>query len=383
MERRAIKTWYLIHKWTSLICTLFLLMLCVTGLPLIFHDEIEDMLGQRPALGIVAPGTRAPGLDAIVAKVLAARPGEVAQYAFFDKDLPIVTVGTAASVTTPPDGVHNQPVDLRSGDFLPPPVEGSFVHIMEEAHTELFAGLPGTLFLGAMGLLFLAAIVSGIVLYAPFMRKLDFGRIRADRSRRIKWLDLHNFLGIAIVAWLLVVGATGVFNTLDQPLAQQWKQGQLAEMMAPYRNVPPLRHLGSLDAAVAAAETGSPGMIPQTIAWPGSFFGTPRHYNIFLKGATPVTARLLKPSLVDAETGKLVDTRDMPVHIRGLFLSRPLHFGDYGGIALKIVWALLDIMAILILGSGVYLWLGRRAGPVERRVEEIAAGGITPRGEGV
>ena len=41
MKRSAVRAWYLVHKWTSLVCTLFLLMLCLTGLPLIFHDEIE------------------------------------------------------------------------------------------------------------------------------------------------------------------------------------------------------------------------------------------------------------------------------------------------------------------------------------------------------
>lgn len=47
--------------------------------------------------------------------------------------------------------------------------------------------------------------------------------------------------------------------------------------------------------------------------------------------------------------------------MKGLFLSVPLHFGDYGGLLLKIIWALLDIAAIIVLGSGVYLWLGRRS----------------------
>ena len=47
-----------------------------------------------------------------------------------------------------------------------------------------------------MGLLLLVAIVTGVVLYAPFMRKLAFGEVRRDRSTRVKWLDLHNLLGI-------------------------------------------------------------------------------------------------------------------------------------------------------------------------------------------
>jgi uncharacterized iron-regulated membrane protein len=40
-------------------------------------------------------------------------------------------------------------------------------------------------------------------------------------------------------------------------------------------------------------------------------------------------------------------------------MSRPLHFGDYGGLPLKIIWALLDIVTIIVLGSGVYLFVAR------------------------
>jgi uncharacterized iron-regulated membrane protein len=375
MKRGGIRRWYLVHKWTSLICTAVLLMMCVTGLPLIFHDELEDALGHNAPLAEVAPGTRAPTLDAIIADVLRRRPGEVAQYIFFDAERPVVSVATAASVDTPFEHVHVQPVDLRTGALVPPPPKDEgFLYVVHELHTELFAGLPGTLFIGLMGLFFIASIVSGIVVYAPFMRALDFGTIRRKR-RRIKWLDTHNLLGIAVSAWLLVVGVTGVFNTLDRPLAMQWRSGQLADMMAPYRGVPPLRRLGSVDAAVAAARRASPGMNPQSVYFPGTFFSTPHHYNVFLTGATPVTSRLIKPSLIDAETGRLTDTRDMPLHIRALFLSRPLHFGDYGGLPLKIVWALFDLIAIVILISGLYLWLGRRGASLERRIDELIASG--------
>src|SRR3990170_6944715 len=41
---RSLRRWGFVHKWTSLICTLFMLLLCITGLPLIFHHEIDDLL---------------------------------------------------------------------------------------------------------------------------------------------------------------------------------------------------------------------------------------------------------------------------------------------------------------------------------------------------
>jgi len=50
----------------------------------------------------------------------------------------------------------------------------------------------------------------------------------------------------------------------------------------------------------------------------------------------------------------------MPWYLRALDVSRPLHFGDYGGLPLKMIWALLDLVAILVLGSGLYLWAARR-----------------------
>ncbi|MGE8309947.1 MAG: hypothetical protein ACN6QR_10440, partial [Pseudomonas protegens] len=36
MKSKTIRRWSFIHTWTSLICTVFLLMLALTGLPLIF-----------------------------------------------------------------------------------------------------------------------------------------------------------------------------------------------------------------------------------------------------------------------------------------------------------------------------------------------------------
>ena len=83
---------------------------------------------------------------------------------------------------------------------------------------KVFLGLPGKLLLGAMGLLSIAAIVSGVVLYGPFMRKLPYGTVRRERPRRIRWLDWHNLIGVTSLSWAFVVGATGAIDTLDDLL---------------------------------------------------------------------------------------------------------------------------------------------------------------------
>ena len=73
-SRKAFRKWSWVHKWTSLICTLFLLMLCVTGLPLIFHQEIDHLLHEEVKAADVPAGTPKADLDRVVAAGMARYP---------------------------------------------------------------------------------------------------------------------------------------------------------------------------------------------------------------------------------------------------------------------------------------------------------------------
>ena len=102
MTRGTIKTWYLVHKWTSLICTAFLLMLCVTGLPLIFQDEIDGWLNPPAPMATMPAGTPSLPLDAILKRAAATAPGDIPLYISFDDDRPIVYVTTGATADVAP-----------------------------------------------------------------------------------------------------------------------------------------------------------------------------------------------------------------------------------------------------------------------------------------
>lgn len=376
MSRGTIKAWVWLHKWSSLLCTAFLLMLCVTGLPLIFHDEIDRLTEDQPAYGLPGVGSSgtAPGLlplDAMLARALANRPGEVPLYMAFDNDQPSMTITTGPRPDAPAAQMTIQSFDRSTGQLIASVSEdsvtgiGAVMHFLLELHTDMFLGLPGMLFLGAMGASFVVALVSGVVLYAPFMRKLDFGTLRVSKAARTKWLDYHNLLGIVGLAWMLVVGVTGVINALAVPIEQAWKANELAAMTREYAGRAPLdpARYGSLDTAMAAARAALPGNNPQFIAFPGGTFSSNHHYAVFFQGDTPLTERLLTPALVDAETGTFTAARAMPWYYQALALSRPLHFGDYGGLPLKLLWAALTLFTIHVLGTGLYLWLAKRRAP--------------------
>lgn len=382
MTSSSIRAWYLVHRWTSLICTLFLLMLCATGLPLIFSDEIDRMNGDTLRLGMpgVGSSTDVQGLlplDTMMAKALAARPGEVPLFVAFDNDQPSMTITTGPSPHALGSEMTTRVFDRSTGRLLRKDDDGGIMHFLLKLHTDMFLGLPGMLFLGAMGLLFTAALISGVVLYAPFMRRLAFGTLRTSRSSRLKWLDYHNLLGIVALAWMTVVGLTGVINTLEKPINRLWQRNELAAMTREYAGkaaVPPSRY-GSLDTAMAAARKALPGNDPQFMAFPGGNFSSKHHYAVFFQGNTPLTRRLLTPALIDAETGSFTTARSMPWYNKALSLSRPLHFGDYGGLPLKILWAVLDILTIVVLATGLYLWLGKRRACPAAHAREVETGG--------
>lgn len=66
MQRRASR-WYRevgeVHRWSSLICSAFLLLICLTGLPLIFHEEIDHWLEAGQAYAVLPGSTLKTDLD--------------------------------------------------------------------------------------------------------------------------------------------------------------------------------------------------------------------------------------------------------------------------------------------------------------------------------
>jgi uncharacterized iron-regulated membrane protein len=337
-------------------------------LPLIFHDEIESALNPAQWQAVNPDGPRL-SLDEVLAIALSQRSGEVPVFMSFDTDRPVINVTTAPRADSPESEMHFASFDLTSGGLVPAGNAGEGVmHFLLQLHTDLFLGLPGMLFLGAMGLLFAAAVVSGVVLYVPFMRRQPFGVLRTGRSARLKWLDHHNLLGIVTVSWVLVVGLTGVVNTLATPIISAWKNSELADLTLNARDDQPLSGRASLDAAVVDAQRAAPGMVLQFVAFPGSGYSTQRHYAVFLHGDTPLTSNLITPALIDAATGEFVALRTMPWYAQALSLSQPLHFGDYAGLPLKLPWAVFTVITIIVLGTGLYLWV------VRRRADAAAAG---------
>jgi uncharacterized iron-regulated membrane protein len=310
----------------------------------------------------------------------------VVQFASQSEDDSNLWFVTLTPTPAPTDDFKSVAIDARTADVLAQPkFDEGFMYVMFKLHVDLFAGLPGKLFLGFMGLLLLVAIVSGVVLYSPFMRKLDFGTVRRDKRPRLKWLDLHNLLGVVRLVWAFVVGGTGMINTWADLVIKYWQYDQLSTLLAQYQgqSVTPVAERGSVQASMEAAQARVPGTKLSFVAFPGTSFSSPHHTTFFLRGNEPFTSKLLQPVLVDAKTTEVTASPKLPWYLTALLVSQPLHFGDYGGMPMQILWALLDIATIIVLGSGLYLWLKRgNSVPVPKTKavmgETNAASGVQP-----
>ena len=362
--KEAVRRWYVVHKWTSLVSTLFVLIACITGLPLVFHHEIDHWLGGGAEPGPVAEGA-APTLDELLANAREQRPGRHVQLVTNDPGEPeVMYVAMGESAGAPVVEAELLKFDKATGALLDGGrYDEGFMGFMLRLHVELFAGLPGTLFLGVMSMVFLVALVSGAVLYAPFMRERAFAVIRLDQGPRTRWFDLHNALGIVLLVWIFVVSLTGIINTWGFPLIQYWQisemQGLIADDQATSADTG--GRLSSLDEAVAAGLEARPGKSLFFAVFPGTELSSPDHYIVFYNGNEPLSSRLFQPVIVNAWSGEMIAAPDMPWYITMLLLSQPLHFGDYGGLGLKIAWALLDVGMIIVLWSGLVLWWRKRA----------------------
>ncbi len=303
MKARSVRMWSLVHRWTSLVSTIFLLLLCLTGLPLIFHHEIDEWLGYAP---VAKPAMDRPmdrpkmSIDRIAQAALDDRPGKVLQYIAWDKDDPGVVIAyTNHAVDGRPDDAIVTAFDAYSAEQLGPGRHRPDAVRPEAAHRPVCG--PGRQIVPRRH----GAVVPGrhhlrrCTLLAVHQKAAIRASCGGNQSDRVVWLDWHNLLGITTIAWVVVVGGTGVVNTWAEPMLDRWRATELSNMVSRFAGQPRLAPSAPLDGVVANAVRAAPGMEVAFIAFPGTPFTSAHHFAAFMRGDQPLTSRLLKPILLD------------------------------------------------------------------------------------
>jgi uncharacterized iron-regulated membrane protein len=360
-------------------------IVCFSGAVVVFKNEID--LWANPSLAQLPRSATPASLDAVLAQLHTRYPGATVEtIALPDAVNPsyfafVRERGAPASTRTK--------VALRSDTgTVVGPVDSQLGQTLRMLHVFLFFG-PRWI-VGFLGAAMLVLIATGIVIHRKILAELFTQRW--GRSFRVVMSDLHKSAGIWGLGFHILIAATGAWMGLAPLFEQGYKYVTTASNSSADATKPakPARTAGSdaaeplqmqsLDALYATAQQAVPGLEARYVSmrrWgtdtaEASFTGN-------LDGHLASTARVD----VNAATGvprKVHDPRTAGFWSLVNGLMEPLHFGDFGGLALKWLYFFLGMTPAFLSISGTLIWLDARQQRRREAEAEAAGGGIVAAG---
>ena len=374
---------YVIHQWVSLVCALFLLLLTLTGLPLLFRNEINawDTVNLPPRGEPMALSEIWAGLPQGTAEVSQAFPtkeilavtpdGEDGTLYFRVKER-----GGKASRAHMRMGGEQIMYDVRTGAVFDrrdrvyrSEAVQKFMHTMHILHVRLGMEEGGRDFLAAMCVLAVISIVSGIYLYLPMMKTLAFGT-RRRRSSRVFWSDWHKLTSIFAGTWAVLMCVSGVFIVLYSVGMRDYQR--TAHARAAEHFVVQTQDAPQISAEEAyariAAEFPQKDVISMRLPTADSAYYV---FQIAEPTVRPTDFALGTQVYLAAGGGEpLLVPVPAWLTMAPFFLN--MHIHNHELTAEKIFWALLILMTAAMIVTGIVLWLTRWRNRVTAAAEMFA-----------
>ncbi len=335
---------WLVHQWAGLIAGALLFLLCLTGVALVFRDEIDTALtpGRR-----VAVGSR----KALLSEIL-----QVAGPAAMGVVIP-ARADSAYTVYVGGREVFIDPYEARVTGTREGP---GMLETIRQLHIRLyFFGWKGRVFVGFLGLTLLLSAITGALIYFPFMRGVFAQGFRWWQMReglKPGVSDSHKLIGISSVLFMTVLGTTGALLGLEA-LTRYAPEMEKAlhprpEVKSRWKDLSRI----SADQAVDAARVALPGLRPTSLILPSKGSG---HYTIYGNAGSSLIRNAASFVCVDAYSGQalqIYDAREANAGVRAYDAVEPLHFGDFGSLPLKLIYAAFGLAVCGLPVTGILLW---------------------------
>lgn len=370
MQPQTIKKLHSWHAWSGLLSGINIFILSVTGAILVFVHELHHAIGPELPLHITTDRPEAYA-DAPLAPVVAAMQAE--NPAAVPAGLGIPTVADHAEDPDhfiyflemhPADDVGGSDHDRHIAYFFDPLTrefapKSDVVDIPEwiwYLHANLFLGFAGQIFLGIVGIAFLISTVTGLIIYGPFMKGVFFGALRRGLTWRLLLADWHKLIGIGTLGFNLLMAVTGILLTLGQVLINLYSYSVISSLEPVAFEEGASRHaIVSVDQVVATARETFPDKNLRWISFPGQLQGD-HHYVAFAYEEGRFFSRIPYVALINAYDAELSLTVDLPWYITMIYIAVPLHFGDFGGLPLRIVYAFFGLSAGALSVTGFIMY---------------------------
>ncbi|PMS15174.1 hypothetical protein C0Z18_28045 [Trinickia dabaoshanensis] len=370
MRAQTLKTYQWLHTWSGIVAGFALFIAFLAGALTMFEDEIGRW--ERPQARHVQPSM--DDVDRLAAAVLTAHPLAATRFGIV---WPSAAMPDPTAYWFERGRWHFAALDRRdaSGRGAPSlmpldtPRLASFVN---QLHYALALPPFGTYLMGAVSIAFGFAMLSGLVVHWPRMAK-DIFALRPGKNRKRFWQDAHNALGLFALPYYAMVAVTGGFMCLATVIAFAFNiafghqfAAALPAMWSPNALAAPAEQARSdsapLSAAqlLAAARREVPDLEPEWITFVD--YGAPKG-TAELWGNVPralgtrgaVTLRL-NSGIVTG--GQYAGARDANHAVGSAVYG--LHFGTYGGLALRCVYFVLGLCGAAMVFTGNLMWLEAR-----------------------
>ncbi|MCX5509604.1 PepSY domain-containing protein [Pseudomonas sp. BJa3] len=213
-----------------------------------------------------------------------------------------------------------------------------------------------------LGLPMLASLVTGLVVYKKFWRGF-FKPVRTGHGRRIFWGDLHRLAGVWSIWFIAVISITGTWFLIQAILGDNHVTIS-SEPVTPViaRQQVPQTPDGSpapridLDEAARIATQAVPGLDVSFISLPATAYS---HYSMGGRGWYPLMFQTaeVNPYTRNVDAQFLLGDRSALEFVTESM--RPLHTGDFGGLAIKLIWFFFGLVLTLMVFSGLLIWTKR------------------------
>lgn len=352
------KALFQVHLWIGVVIGLYVIAICVTGSVLVFE---QNLLNDRPALA-ETPNHAVPDWGRLASVAEAANPDST--LAFIDMrsaNRRVVPIGLNQGGKTLVVYTDSYTSRVVKQEVLED--EHWFVEAALAFHTQLALGARGAIADGIGGaLLFLMAVI-GIVLWWPGVRAWK-------RALKINWrarwagisFDMHRTFGFwcfVLIAMWGITGAYFIFPGTVHGVINAFSSMESLQQ-APSDWNPDQRALPAGDFIDRAQR-----MHPQDkLAY--AYMDVYRPHGavqVYMSPDPSVPMEQLEDEVVfNPGTGAVLMNTSSARWTAGERFSLAvysLHFGDFGGLPLQILWALLGLVPVVLVITAYMMWWNR------------------------
>ena len=340
-----------IHTWSGLIFGLVVSVICLSGSIIVFRQEVES----PPKLGAGAVDSRNISLDASAREIGRLRPGvRVTRVRFpWNRNEPYVFQVRAEDKQT-----RRIVFDASSGQVVGEQANAAWLTWMIDLHRNVLAAKPGRKVVGVIGIISFLFAATGLLLWlinGANLRALV--TVRTGSPRRFN-LELHRAAGLWALAFVVLVSLTGVALSYPQTFRDAWESatGTPAAVRAPKATKIPVQQVRSLDEYLAIGQKSMADGVPRELRVPESPTGL---VSVRFWRAGDLTEAGSNRVYIDAASGTVLSTdraSDWPLGVRLFQAMAPIHYGEWGGLPIKIVWSILGVVPTVLFITGVLVW---------------------------